>query len=134
MSSDAKMTSTRATIRLERGARTLEGSRAADLVTTAAGLGAEFALQLTRWHRSSLVTVGEIKDEYAVHALAGHHPIGGDCRRQRGPRDGSEKTGRPGAGHGIGPGRRIQFAVDALEMGFERVHRDEKLACDLSGG
>ena len=71
---------------------------------------------------------------HGVAARSGqsHHPIGvippPTCRS-----DGSEETSRPGAGHGIGPGRRIQFAVDALEMGFERVHRDEKLARDLSG-
>ncbi len=48
MSSDARMTSTHATIRLVRGARELEGSWAADSVTTEAGLGAEFSLHRTR--------------------------------------------------------------------------------------
>ena len=77
--------------------------------------------------------MGEIEDENAVHAQPGHHPIRVICLRQRAPPDGSEKTSRPGADHGIGPGRGIQFAVDALGMGLERVHRDEKLARDLSG-
>ena len=48
-----------------------------------------------------------------------------------GPSEGSEKPGCPAAGHGVGSRRRIQFAIDTLEMGLERVHRNEKLACDL---
>ena len=48
MSSDARTTSTHATIRLVRGAPELEGYWAADSVTTDAGLGAELNLHRTK--------------------------------------------------------------------------------------
>ena len=50
-----------------------------------------------------------------------------------GPEAGSEQSEGPGAGDGIGPRGRTEFAIDALEVGFERVHGNIELACDLPG-
>ena len=132
MRRDVRITSTHAMVRLVRGARGPFVSWAGDTVTLEAALRVELWSHRTRSHDSPLAS-SLSRMSMRLPAFCVITPAG-VIAPPTGPSEGSEEPSCPAAGHGIGSRRRIQFTIDTLQMGLESVHRNEKLACDLSGG